>query len=139
MSETNLPNTEPLFERVTSRDALLAAFRAVKKNGGAPGIDGVTTEAFAKRLDQELLRSRLAQFIDDKRILRLIGMTLRSGVMREGLVQPTTEGWGVPYHRYSVTWCWTNWTRSLKAGGFVSAATPTTAISSWGRWKPATG
>jgi hypothetical protein len=31
-------------------------------------------------------------FIPDKRILRLIGMTLRSGVMKDGLVSPTTEG-----------------------------------------------
>ena len=197
MSETNLPNKEPLFERVSSKDALLIAFRAVKRNKGAPGIDGVTIEAFEKRLDEELLRlseelrqwsyypkpvrsveipkpsggvrklgiptvrdrvvqasvkaaleptldplfsensygfrpgrsqkdavqvaqrhvqagrryvvdidlaqffdriqhdrlvTRLALFIDDKRILRLIGMMLRSGVMRDGLVQPTTEG-----------------------------------------------
>lgn len=197
MSETNLPNKEPLFERVSSKDALVAAFRAVKRNKGAPGIDGVTIEAFEKRLEVELLRlseelrqwsyqpkpvrsveipkpsggvrklgiptvrdrvvqaavkaalepildplfsensygfrpgrsqrhavqvaqrhvqagkryvvdidlaqffdriqhdrliTRLALFIDDKRILRLIGMTLRSGVMKDGLVQPTTEG-----------------------------------------------
>ncbi len=197
MSETNLPNNEPLFERVSSKDALLTAFRAVRRNKGAPGIDGVTIEAFERQLDVELLRlsdelrqwsyrpkpvrsveipkpsggvrklgiptvrdrvvqaavkaalepildplfsensygfrpgrsqrhavevaqrhvqagkkyvvdidlaqffdriqhdrliGRLGMFIGDKRLLRLIGMTLRSGVMKDGLVIPSTEG-----------------------------------------------
>jgi len=31
-------------------------------------------------------------FIADKRILRLIGITLRSGIMKDGLISPSTEG-----------------------------------------------
>lgn len=47
---------------------------------------------FFDRVHHDRLLSRLAQFIPDKRILRIIGMTLRSGVMQYGLVTPTTEG-----------------------------------------------
>jgi hypothetical protein len=36
--------------------------------------------------------SRLSEVIEDKRIMRLIGLTLRSGVMSDGVVTPTTEG-----------------------------------------------
>lgn len=36
--------------------------------------------------------SRLSGLISDKRILRIIGLTLRSGVMRDGLVSQTPEG-----------------------------------------------
>jgi RNA-directed DNA polymerase len=43
-----------LFERIYSLDQLTDAFRAVKRNKGAPGIDGVTVSDFATRLDEEL-------------------------------------------------------------------------------------
>lgn len=187
-----------LFERICSRETLLDAFHAVRRNGGAPGIDGVTVEEFESRLSQEVgqlkkdieswsyepspvrrveipkpggagvrllgiptvrdrvlhasiksvlepildplfsknsygfrpsrnqrqavesaqqivksgkewvvdidlskffdrihhdrLIGRLGKFIDDKRVLRLIGMTLRSGIMSEGVVTIPAEG-----------------------------------------------
>ena len=188
-----------LFEKLCTAEYLTEGFRAVKKNGGSPGIDGVTIEEFGGRLAEEVRRlkeelvswtykpkpvrrveipkpgkgagvrllgvpcvrdrvvqatlkmllepildptfsessygfrpgrsqrqavqaaqsivgsgkeyvvdidlskffdrvhhdrliSRLAEFIVDKRILRIIGMTLRSGVMKDGLVSPTKEG-----------------------------------------------
>lgn len=34
----------------------------------------------------------LAKIIDDKRILRLVGLILRSGIMKDGLVTPSLEG-----------------------------------------------
>jgi len=34
------------MERVVERGNLLAALRRVKRNGGSPGIDGMTVEAF---------------------------------------------------------------------------------------------
>ena len=187
------------FEKLSSREYLEKGFKAVKKNGGSAGIDGVTIEDFGTRLDEELVQlkreleswiykpnpvrrveipkpekgagfrllgipcvrdrvvqaalrlilepildpefsdssygfrpgrnqrqavetaqeiiksgkeyvvdidlskffdrvhhdrliSRLSRFIDDKRILRIIGLTLRSGVMKDGLVSPTREG-----------------------------------------------
>jgi len=189
--------TENLFERLCSKGMLWKGFRAVKANGGSPGIDQVTVEAFEKHLEKELVQLKteleswnykpkpvrrveipkpnggvrllgvpcirdrvvqaslkmllepifdpefsdssygfrpgkkqrqaieaaqgyvqegkehvvdidLSKFFDtinhdrllmrvglkvaDKRIIRLIGLTLRSGVMTEGSVQPTREG-----------------------------------------------
>jgi group II intron reverse transcriptase/maturase len=43
-----------LFERICSREHLADAFKGVKRNKGAPGIDSVTIEAFAANLDGEL-------------------------------------------------------------------------------------
>jgi RNA-directed DNA polymerase len=200
MRQTNLFfDEDDLFGRLCSLEALSEGFKAVKRNHGSPGVDGVTVEDFESRLDEELdvlkeeleswkyepqpvrrveipkpgkgagvrllgvpcvrdrvvqatlkhllepmldpnfsdssygfrpgrsqrqaveaareivwsgkehvvdidlskffdrvhhdrLIARLAMFIPDKRILRLIGMTLRSGVMKDGLVTSTTEG-----------------------------------------------
>jgi hypothetical protein len=43
-----------LFEKLCDQANLFAGFAAVKKNGGSPGIDGVTIEEFESRLDEEL-------------------------------------------------------------------------------------
>lgn len=57
MSNTNLfDRNKSLFERVSSRDQLSDAFKAVKRNHGAPGIDGITIAAFGENLDEELGR-----------------------------------------------------------------------------------
>ena len=45
-----------LFEKLCDLHNLQAGFKAVKKNGGAPGVDGVTVEEYAGRLDEELAR-----------------------------------------------------------------------------------
>jgi retron-type reverse transcriptase len=45
-----------LFERVHSIEVLQTAFKAVRSNGGAPGIDGISVEDFESRLPQELSR-----------------------------------------------------------------------------------
>lgn len=200
MSEVDLFSYQQnLMERICSLEELGLAFQAVKRNGGAPGIDGVTVKEFEERLPQELsqlkkdleswayepspvrrveipkpgagagvrllgiptVRDRvlhtaikavlepifdplfsehsygfrpkrnqqqavleaqrivqsgkehvvdidLAQFFDrihhdrlihrlgltiqDKQVLRLIGLTLRSGIMKDGMVSATTEG-----------------------------------------------
>jgi len=57
MSQLNLFNFEQgLFERVCSLEELQTAYKAVRSNHGAPGIDGVTVEEFGDRLNQELPR-----------------------------------------------------------------------------------
>jgi RNA-directed DNA polymerase len=57
VSEINLFNYQQrLFERICSVEELELAFKAVRRNGGAPGIDGLTIEEFEKRLPQELSR-----------------------------------------------------------------------------------
>lgn len=43
-----------LFEKLCDEYYLRGGFRAVKKNGGAPGPDGVSIEDFGDRLDEEL-------------------------------------------------------------------------------------
>jgi RNA-directed DNA polymerase len=45
-----------LFEKLCDLHNLQSGFKAVKKNGGAPGIDDVTVEEYADRLDEELAR-----------------------------------------------------------------------------------
>ena len=49
-----LTDERRLFEELCSIEWLSAGFRNVKKNKGAPGIDGVTIAAFEARLDEEL-------------------------------------------------------------------------------------
>lgn len=57
MSQRNLFNFEQgLFERVCSTEELQAAYKAVRRNHGAPGVDGVTVEQFGEQLGRELAR-----------------------------------------------------------------------------------
>lgn len=54
-----------LFEKLCDEHYLRAGFKAVKKNGGVPGIDEVSIEEFGTRLDEEL-----AQLQEDLRSWR---------------------------------------------------------------------
>lgn len=47
---------------------------------------------FFDRVNHDLLMNRIGQTIRDKRVLRLIGRYLRTGVMIEGVVQESEEG-----------------------------------------------
>jgi RNA-directed DNA polymerase len=51
-----LTDERRLFEDLCAREYLAAGFRRVRKNKGAPGIDGVTIAEFESRLDEELSR-----------------------------------------------------------------------------------
>lgn len=48
-----------LFEKLCDIHNLQAGFKAVKKNHGAPGVDGVSVEDFASRLDEELAQLKM--------------------------------------------------------------------------------
>jgi len=48
-----------LFEKLCDQSNLEAGFKAVRKNGGAPGIDGVTIKEFESRLEEELVQLQL--------------------------------------------------------------------------------
>ena len=48
---TERPN---LFDSLCTIEVLEKGFKAVKRNGGSPGIDGITISQFEKRLDEEL-------------------------------------------------------------------------------------
>lgn len=47
---------------------------------------------FFDTVHQDRLIGRLGKIIEDRRILKLVGMTLRSGVMKDGVITPTEEG-----------------------------------------------
>jgi len=93
---------EPIFDPLFSehsygfrpgrnpRQAVEAAREIVA--GGKPYVVDLDLAQFFDRIHHDRLIARLGQTIPDKRILRLIGMTLRSGVMANGLVTPATEG-----------------------------------------------
>jgi len=72
------------------RQAVEAA-RQIVKSGKEYVVD-IDLSKFFDRVNQDRLISRLSLFIPDKRILRIIGITLRSGVMIDGLRTPTNEG-----------------------------------------------
>ena len=72
------------------RQAVEAARKIV--SSGKEHVVDIDLSKFFDRVHHDRLIARLALYIPDKRILRLIGMTLRSGVMKNGLVTPTKEG-----------------------------------------------
>lgn len=43
-----------LFEKITLETTLFDAWKQVKRNGGAPGVDGVSIESFERNLSKEL-------------------------------------------------------------------------------------
>ncbi len=59
---------------------------------GKPFVVDIDLSKFFDRIHHDRLISQLGVYVSDKRILRLIGMTLRSGVMKEGVLMPTLEG-----------------------------------------------
>jgi group II intron reverse transcriptase/maturase len=93
---------EPIFEPVFSdhsygfrpernqRQAVEAARRIVAS--GKPYVVDIDLSKFFDRIHHDRLIDRLSQQVADKRILRLIGLLLRSGIMANGLVTPSTEG-----------------------------------------------
>jgi len=93
---------EPIFEPLFSdhsygfrpernqRQAVEAARVIVA--GGKPYVVDIDLSKFFDRIHHDRLIARLSQQIADKRILRVIGLLLRSGIMANGLVTPSTEG-----------------------------------------------
>ena len=93
---------EPIFEPLFSdhsygfrpernqRQAVEAAREIVA--GGKPYVVDIDLSKFFDRIHHDRLIARLSQQVADKRILRLIGLLLRSGIMANGLVTPSTEG-----------------------------------------------
>lgn len=72
------------------QQAVEAAQRIVK--GGKEYVVDIDLSKFFDRVNHDRLISLLSGHVTDKRILRLIGMILRSGVMVNGVVQLTEEG-----------------------------------------------
>lgn len=72
------------------QDAVQAA-RSIVETGKEYVVD-IDLSKFFDRVNHDRLIVRLSKFISDKRILRIIGITLRSGVMKDGTVSQTLEG-----------------------------------------------
>jgi group II intron reverse transcriptase/maturase len=93
---------EPIFEPLFSdhsygfrpernqRQAVEAAREIVAE--GKPYVVDIDLSKFFDRIHHDRLIARLSRHVADKRILRLIGLLLRSGIMANGLVTPSTEG-----------------------------------------------
>jgi group II intron reverse transcriptase/maturase len=93
---------EPLFEPYFSlhsygfrpgrspHDAVQAAQNIV--NSGKPYVVDIDLSKFFDRIHHDRLIARMGQRIIDKRILRLVGLMLRSGVMIEGVVVRSEAG-----------------------------------------------
>jgi group II intron reverse transcriptase/maturase len=72
------------------RQAVEAAQEIVRS--GKEHVVDIDLSKFFDRVHHDRLIARLGLFIPDKRILRLIGMTLRGGVMENGVKTATMEG-----------------------------------------------
>jgi group II intron reverse transcriptase/maturase len=61
-------------------------------NSGKPYVVDIDLSKFFDRINHDRLISRMSEKVSDKRILRLVGMMLRSGIMINGVVIPNDEG-----------------------------------------------
>ena len=61
-------------------------------NSGKPYVVDIDLEKFFDRIHHDRLIARMGQRITDKRILRLVGLMLRSGIMINGVVCRSEEG-----------------------------------------------
>ncbi len=74
----------------SQHQAVQAAQRIV--TSGKPYVVDIDLSKFFDRIHHDRLIARMGQRISDKRILRLIGIMLRCGVMINGVVNPSQEG-----------------------------------------------
>lgn len=72
------------------QQAVEAAQKIVQS--GKNFIVDIDLSKFFDRINQDRLLGRLGKIIEDKRILKLVGKMLRSGVMKDGVIIPTTTG-----------------------------------------------
>lgn len=92
----------PIFEPRFSSDSYgfrpgrcaAAAVRHVQQYAaaGQTWVVDLDIEAFFDHVHHDILMRRIAAVIRDKRVLKLIGRYLRSGVMKDGVVVATREG-----------------------------------------------
>ena len=74
----------------SQRHAVEAAQQIV--NTGKEYVVDIDMSKFFDRVNHDRLIHRLSQFVSDKRILRIVGMTLRSGVIKDGVFYTSPEG-----------------------------------------------
>jgi len=74
-----------------SQQQAVESAQRIAKSGKEYVVD-IDLSKFFDRVNHDRLIHLLSGHIDDKRILRLIGMILRSGIMKDGMVTPSEEG-----------------------------------------------
>ena len=84
------PNSYGFRPGRSSHQAVEAAQQIV--NSGKPYVVDIDLSKFFDRINHDRLISRMSEKVTDKRILRLVGLMLRSGVMINGVVSPSDEG-----------------------------------------------
>ena len=84
------PNSYGFRPGRSQHQAVEAAQRIV--NSGKPYVVDIDLSKFFDRIHHDRLIARMGQQVTDKRILRLVGLMLRSGIMINGVVIPSQEG-----------------------------------------------
>ena len=74
----------------SAHDALRQGSRYVRE--GRSVVVDMDLEKFFDRVNHDILMSRLAQHVDDKRLLRIVRRFLEAGMMRDGVSIRRTEG-----------------------------------------------
>jgi RNA-directed DNA polymerase len=74
----------------SAQQAVKAAQKHV--NQGKRWVVDMDLEKFFDRVNHDVLMARLERKVKDERVLKLIRRYLESGIMRQGLVEPRTEG-----------------------------------------------
>ena len=74
-----------------NQEQAVKAAQAIIETGKEWVVD-IDLEKFFDRIHHDRLIARLAHYVEDKQILRVIGLTLRSGIMQGGLVTPSAQG-----------------------------------------------
>lgn len=95
-------------------------------------------EKFFDKVNHDVLMSRIARKVEDKRVLRLIRRYLESGVLCGGLMSQRTQGTpqGVHYLLFCPISYWMIWTRNWRDGAMRFVATVMIANSMYGRSAP---
>ena len=84
------PNSYGFRPGRSQHQAVAAAQRIV--NSGKPYVVDIDLSKFFDRIHHDRLIARMGEKVTDKRILRLVGLMLRSGIMLNGVVIPNQEG-----------------------------------------------
>jgi len=84
------PNSYGFRPGRSQHQAVEAAQRIV--NSGKPYVVDIDLSKFFDRIHHDRLIARMGEKVTDKRILRLVGLMLRSGIMINGVVIPSQEG-----------------------------------------------
>ena len=152
--EHSRSETQQLMDAVVERENMAAAMRRVKRNKGAPGIDGMTVEELLPflrehwpRIKEELLSGTYRpEAVREVMILKRGGKGMRKlgiptvvdRLIQQALHQVLVPVFdparhkAAPFLRCYRTSCWTIWTRNWKDGVTRFAVTLMTATSMCG-------